>query len=412
MNVKTRGPMSLCGMTDKSESLPHYNDFRHSLSSLEMKPSQERIKSKESPRDRVKKSSRNQSADYTEVSEIKNLFHQLQTSSNATEEHGKIGKSGKVCASAFGGPRMSPNATMKEEKGDHKIKPTRISSSAPRCKEKNSCKMRGGEKEMKHKTTSKMHKERKDRNLLPDSPPQDVFASGYVIVDSSGESRKTCVSATGSPYLPTSGTKEEKEAYVMEPTTPSSSYYQRKEKNSRKERAEGKEMRRKKISKEHKKQKDHTLPPVSPPQELDVPGNITVASSMGGPSQFPQSSHRVGHCIEVPDHRQPPTSLQLYESKPKSTLGVHVSQLTAVSSSSEHGSVVPRNEIIASPSRLDRDGLIPPPWETYDRSRDFTPLEIEIFVPDNVPLESIFQSPRKIEKSDRSKLSDRGESRH
>lgn len=196
---------------------------------------------------------------------------------------------------------------------------------------------------------------------------------------SSGDSGKVRTSATGSPYISPNVTKVEKEDNVMEPTTPSSSSPQSKEKRSRKAKGDERETKHKTASKMHKKQKDHTLPsPVSPPKEIHVPDNVTIASSIvGGPSQFPEPKHCSGR-------------------QPKSKLGKSREKSASCSPSGS------------------RDGLLPPPppWENYNRSRNNSPLEIDIFVPANVPLESIFQSPRKINKSDGSKLSNLKESRH
>jgi hypothetical protein len=214
---------------------------------------------------------------------------------------------------------------------------------------------------MQYKKTSKTHKKRNDRKLLPENPPQEIDVSGNVTVASSVESGKVRTSATGSPYKDN----------VMEPTTPSSSSPQSKEKRSRKAKGDERETKHKTSSKTHKKQRDHTLPsPVSSPsKEIYVPDNVTIASSIGGgPSR----------CLR----RQP-----------KSKIGKSREKSTCSDS---------------------RDGLLPPPWENYHRSRNKSPpLKIDIVVPANVPLESIFQSPRKIDKkSDGSKLSNLKESRH
>ena len=191
------------------------NLFQQSLCSLKMWPSQQWIKLKDSPRESIKQTS---SANYTEVSETKNLFHHFHTSLNAAKEHGKTGKCEKVCASASGGPRMSPNAT-KGKKDNHETEPTTSLSSPHQSEGKKCFKARGDEKEMKHKKTSKIHKKWRNHVLLHESTPQDVFFSGFVTENSSGESTKSCVSATGSPYMPTSVTKEEKEDNVIKPTT-------------------------------------------------------------------------------------------------------------------------------------------------------------------------------------------------
>jgi hypothetical protein len=302
---------------DGSEFLSRDNIFRHSFSSLEKTSSQKRVKGKESPGGRVKRSSSHRSADSIDVSQIKNLVHQLHTSLNATEEQGKTRKSEKVRALATGGPYMSTNVT-----------------------------------------------------------------------------------------------KEEKEDHGTEPTTPSSSPRQSKEKKSRKARGDEKEIKRKKASKKHKKRKDHKLPPVCPPPEIDVSGNVTVASSIGGLSQFPQPRRHSGHCIEVPDRLLHPTSLHLYVSKPKTPLAVDVSQPMTVASSLRYGSVVHNNKIRASASRPARDGLLPRPPPVYHHSPTKSRCEIDIVVPANVPLESIFQAPREIDVSNPTIVSVLGESRH
>jgi hypothetical protein len=318
---------------------------------------------------------------------------------NANEEHRVTEKAGKVHASAGGGPLMSPNAT-KEEKEDNVTEPTTPTSSPPQSEEKKSRSMGSGEKEMKHKKSSKTHKERKGHKLLRESPPQEIDVSGNVLVASSGKTGKIRASYTDGPCMSPNVTKEEKEDHEMEPTAPSSLPPQSKEK-SRKARGDEKETKHKKAaSKTYRERKDHKLPAVSPPLEIDVSDNVSIASSIEGLSQFPQPRRHSGHCIEVPDRLQHPTSSHLYVSKLKSPLEVDISQPMSVASSLGYGSVVQHNKIRASASRPGRDGLIPPPWENYHRSRNKSPLKIDIVVPAKVPIESIFRTPREIDLSD------------
>ena len=358
---------------DGSEFLARDNVFRHSFG-------------------------RHQSADSFDMSQMKNVLHHLHTSVNAKEENKVTRKAGKVRASATGGPCMSPHAT-KGKKDDDETEPTTPSSSPPQSEEKESFKGRDDEKEMKHKKTSKAPKERKDRKRLPKSSPElDVFRN--VIVVSSQKTGKALGLATDGSCMSSNVKKWEKEDHGMEPTTPSSSAPQSKEKESFKARGDEQEKKLKKASKTDKERKEHKHPPETPLSEVFVSDNETVVSSIGGLSQFPQPRRHSGHFIELPDRLQRPTSLHMYVSKPKSQLEVDISQPMSVTSSLGYGSVVQHDKIRARASRLGKDDLLPRP-PTARHHLPSTPLcEIDVVAPTKVPLKSIFQTPREIDVSD------------
>jgi hypothetical protein len=141
------------------------------------------------------------------------------------------------------------------------------------------------------------------------------------------------------------------------------------------------ETRRKKAPRKHKKRtKEYTLPPVIPPPEIHVSDSVTVASSIGGLSQFLLPKCRLGPKQTTritQDRRDRPT----------------VHQHAAVAKPNSLPEMVDHDQHQTSSSRpaaTTRNGSLPRP-PTQQRTK--SPKA-------KVPLESVFQSPREIHVSD------------
>jgi hypothetical protein len=191
------------------------------------------------------------------------------------------------------------------------------------------------------------------------------------------QSGRVCVS--GGPFM--SPRNEQKEDHRAEPTI-----------IPKKANGDDDNKKRKKAPKKHKKQvKEYTLRPVIPPPEIHVSDNVTVASSIGGLSQFPQPKRpSAQHKTRSEDRHQRPT-MSHYVAKQDSSSEIVVSSPTSVAALMGPSSAIHHHKHKASSSRpAPRDGFLPRP---PTRQQTMSPN-------DKVPLESFFQSPREIDVSD------------